>query len=99
MASDLAAGRTSERAARVLLIKDEAGERAEIASALRGAGFEVIEASNGLAGIESATASRPDLLLVDLHLPDLDGSEVASKLRTLGEELPIVALGRPGNER
>ena len=95
--TDPAAG---ERTPRILLIKDEVDERAKMASTLRGAGFEVLEVGNGLAGIEAAMACRPDLLLVDLHLPDLDGSEVASKLRRLGlERLPIVALGKPGNER
>lgn len=90
----------SDRAARVLLIQDEAAGRGEVASALRGAGFEVVEVSSGLAGIETAISSAPDLLLVDLHLPDLDGAEVASKLRRLGMQgLPIVAMGQLGTER
>lgn len=89
-----------DRAARVLLIQDEAARRAEVATALRGAGFEVVEVGSGLAGIETATSNPPDLLLVDLHLPDLDGAEVASKLRGLGMQgLPIVAMGQPGTER
>ncbi|MGI5862053.1 MAG: ATP-binding protein [Myxococcales bacterium] len=95
--ADLAAG---GRTPRILLVKDEVDERAKMANTLRAAGFEVLEVGNGLAGIEAATASRPDLLLVDLHLPDLDGSEVASTLRRLGlEGLPIVAIGKPGDER
>lgn len=95
-----AAGTAGERSARVLLIQDEPLQRGQVAGALRGAGFEVVEVGSGLAGIEAATACHPDLLLVDLHLPDLDGSEVASKLRRLGlEGLPIVAMGHSGNER
>ncbi|MBI5547268.1 MAG: response regulator [Deltaproteobacteria bacterium] len=97
--TDVASTR-SDRTARVLLIQDEATRRDEVASALRGAGFEVVEAANGLSGIEKATSNPPDLLLLDLHLPDLDGAEVASKLRRLGMQgLPIVAMGQPGTER
>ena len=88
-----------DRSARVLLIMD-AAHRTEVATALRGASFEVVEVGSGLGGIEAATANPPDLLLVDLHLPDLDGPEVASKLRRLGMGgLPIVAMGQPGTER
>jgi len=93
------AGTRNDRTARVLLIQD-VPHRAEVAGALRSAGFEVVEVGSGLAGIETATSNPPDLLLVDLHLPDLDGSEVASKLRRLGMQgLPIVAMGQPGSER
>ncbi len=94
------AGASSEPRPRVLYIQDETAERGRVAAALRSAGFEVVEAGSGLAGIEAATACSPDLLLVDLHLPDLDGSEVASKLRRLGMAgLPIVAIGEPKTER
>lgn len=98
--AELVAGTAGERSARILLIQDQADQRGRVAGALRSAGFEVVEVASGLAGIQAATACHPDLLLVDLHLPDLDGSEVASKLRRLGlEGLPIVAMGLSGNER
>ncbi len=98
--ADLGAGTASERSARVLLIQDEDEARREVARALRTAGFEVVEVGSGLAGIEAAIGAHPDLLLVDLHLPDLDGAEVAGKLRRLGlEGLPIVAMGKAGAER
>jgi CheY-like chemotaxis protein len=89
----------SERTARVLLIQDAPDRRVAIAGALRRAGFEVIEVASGIAGLEAATTSRPDLLLIDLHLPDLDGAEVTSRLRRIGmKDLPIVAMGQPGTE-
>lgn len=98
--AETGAGTASERSARVLLVQDDADERRGVASALRNAGFEVVEVASGLAGIEAATSVHPDLLLLDLHLPDLDGAEVASKLRRLGlDGLPIVAMGQAGAER
>ncbi len=98
--ADVAAGTSSERTARVLLIQDETPQRLSVAAALRSNGFEVVEVNSGLAGIEAATACHPDLALLDLHLPDLDGMEVASRLRRLGMEgLPIVAMGQVGAER
>jgi signal transduction histidine kinase len=97
--ADVATTRT-DKAARVLLIQAAGSRRDEVAGALRAAGFEVVEVATGLSGIEAATANPPDLLLVYVHLPDLDGAEVASKLRRLGMQgLPIVAMGQPGAER
>lgn len=97
---EVVAGAAGERAPRILLVQDQNEPRALVAAALRAAGFEVVEVSSGLAGIEAATASSPDLLLVDLHLPDLDGAEVASKVRRFGPEgLPIVGMGKEGYER
>ena len=89
-----------ERPARILLIQDEVPKRTQVAGALRSSGFEVVEVGSGLAAIESAPTCHPDLLLIDMHLPDLDAVEVTGKLRRLGlDGLPIVALGTPGAER
>ncbi len=94
------AGSRSDRPPRVLLIQEPNPRRDELASALRTAGFAVIEVGTGLAGIEAATSNAPDLLLLDVHLPDLDGAEVASRLRRLGMSgLPIVSMGQSKSER
>lgn len=57
-------------------------------------GHAVLEAGNGLEGLDIAQRERPDLILVDINVPDLDGYEVAARLRALGEagQVPIVAL-------
>ncbi len=54
--------------------------------------YEVLEAGTGLEGIDLARATHPDLILVDLHLPQLNGFEVATRLSALLPETPIIAL-------
>ena len=61
---------------------------------LRAAGFRTLEAATGAEGIALATEQRPDVILMDLRLPDMDGTEAA---RTLAEDartarIPVVAL-------
>jgi two-component system, cell cycle response regulator DivK len=57
-------------------------------------GYEVIGARRGDQGVEMARLHRPDLVLLDMHLPDIDGLEVLRRLRSLPEtqSLPIVAM-------
>ncbi len=54
--------------------------------------YVILEADDGLQGIELATNNRPDLILVDLHMPHLTGYEVATRLKSLMPEVPIIAL-------
>ncbi|HHH41066.1 MAG TPA: response regulator [Chloroflexi bacterium] len=54
--------------------------------------FQVLEAHDGLEGIEVAQEAQPDLVLVDLHMPHLTGYEVATRLKSLMPHVPIVAL-------
>ena len=54
--------------------------------------YVILEAADGLQGIEVAMAERPDLVLVDLHMPHLTGYEVATRLKSLMPKVPIIAL-------
>ncbi len=54
--------------------------------------YDVLEAQDGLTGIEMATKIRPDLVLVDMHMPDLTGYEVATRLKSLLPDTPVIAL-------
>jgi signal transduction histidine kinase/DNA-binding NarL/FixJ family response regulator len=54
--------------------------------------YEVLEADEGLKGIELAAEARPDLVLVDLHMPNLTGYEVATRLKSIFPQVPVVAL-------
>lgn len=90
----------ADRPARLLYIQSEGEERRAVADALTRAGFQVTEAGTGLAAIETALDTQPDLVLLDLHLADMEGPEVAARLRSAGlEHTPIVAIGRARIQR
>src|SRR5438874_2308303 len=76
--------------ARILLVEDDPSIREVTAIGLRAAGFEVETAHDGAAGLERWRQGRPDLVLLDVMLPRLDGLEVCREIRR--EEL----AGRPG---
>src|SRR5437879_2871812 len=87
------------RMARILHIEDDPGNRLLVRKLLQAAGHSVTEAVDGLEGVQLACAERPDLVLVDLNLPGLDGYEVTLRLR--GEAslngIPIVAITAEGD--
>ena len=85
-------------APRVLCILRATDVRLRVRTALEGEGFTVTEASTGLDGVAAAEKGSPDLVLVDFHLPDIEGTAVATHLRKSLAGLPIVALAEPGHE-
>jgi two-component system cell cycle response regulator DivK len=78
----------------VLIVDDSAKNRKLAREVLRAAGFRTLEAARGDEAIAVAAESCPDLILLDLRLPDMHGTEVARKLRGSAEtgRIPIVAL-------
>jgi two-component system cell cycle response regulator DivK len=80
--------------AKVLYIEDNQSNRLLVLRVLTAEGHTVLEAENGSRGLEIAARERPDLILVDISMPEMDGYEVAARLRALGEagHVPIVAL-------
>ncbi len=77
--------------ARILLVEDDPSIREIAAIGLRNAGFDVDTAADGAAGLERFRAARPDLVLLDVMLPRLDGFEVAREIRR-DATTPIVML-------
>jgi CheY-like chemotaxis protein len=79
---------------RILYVEDNPDNLHMLQRRLTRAGFEVSIAMSGLQGIESATASPPDLIVMDLNLPGIDGWEATRRLKRqpATKDIPIIAL-------
>jgi len=81
---------TSPPEAKLLVVEDEPNIRELLATSLRFAGFEVHVAADGATALKQASTHHPDLVVLDVMLPDMDGFTVTRKLRESGRILPIV---------
>ena len=79
-------------APRVLVVDDEPSIVDAVATALRYEGFDVAEATDGRSALKAAESLRPDLIVLDIMLPDLDGLEVTRRLRQEGIRTPVLFL-------
>lgn len=80
------------RSQRILVVDDEPSIVDAVATSLRYEGFEVTEATNGRLALAQAQGEPPDLLVLDVMLPDLDGFEVTRRLRADGIRVPVLFL-------
>jgi two-component system cell cycle response regulator DivK len=80
--------------ARILVVEDNEANQELITRFLRREGFEVIQATDGLTGVALAQSKVPDLILMDLSLPELDGWEATRQIRAnpVTKTIPIIAL-------
>ena len=78
----------------VLYIEDDFQNRVLVRRVLEASGFCVIEAENGKTGMQLALAEGPDLILMDINLPEMDGYEVTARLKKMEQlaAVPIVAM-------
>jgi two-component system, OmpR family, response regulator len=76
--------------ARLLVVEDEEMILELLSGSLRFAGFDVVTAVSGAEALRAVTASRPDLVLLDVMLPDGDGFEVVRRLRSAGPDVPVI---------
>jgi two-component system, OmpR family, response regulator MprA len=83
---------TAARPVRVLVVEDDEEIAQVLQRSLRMEGYDVKLAGDGVQGLEEAHAFLPDLIVLDLGLPRLDGVEVAKRLRDAGEQVPILIL-------
>ncbi|MFE3270528.1 response regulator transcription factor [Streptomyces sp. NPDC059215] len=81
--------------ARVLVVDDEQDVRELLTETFRLAGFDVTAVGTGVAALNTAYAETPDLVVLDVRLPDFDGADVARILRDAGREVPVVLLPKP----
>jgi len=85
-----------EKKTKVLLVDDEIAITENLAPFLERAGFSVILASNGEEALEKVSSANPDLLVLDVLMPILDGREVLRQLRKEDEWIPIILLTQVG---
>jgi signal transduction histidine kinase len=84
---------------RILYIEDNPESRALVRGVLEARGFDMLEASDGIAGIDLAISAHPDLILCDIEMPGIDGYETATRLRSYRglDQCPIVVLTSHGD--
>jgi len=76
----------------LLIVDDDADLRGAVAEQLQAEDFATLEAGTGRAGVEAARDRKPDLVLLDVDLPDLDGREACRQMRAAGVAAPIIML-------
>ncbi len=85
-----------ETPARILTIDDDRTVRENIAAYLEDSGFVVFQATNGMAGLEFFRKEKPDLVLVDLRMPVMDGTEVVRQLKQESPLTPVIVVSGVG---
>ncbi len=84
---------------RLLIIDDDRDARKALATQLRARGWNVALAATGALGLDAAAHEQPEVVIVELALPDVDGMQLARTLRTLVEhDIVAIALTRLGSE-
>jgi two-component system cell cycle response regulator DivK len=81
---------------KILYVEDNSDNMTLVKRALEARGYQFLWAQNGSAGVEMAESHQPDIILLDINLPDIDGYEVARRLRNSGKTtlvyVPIIAV-------
>lgn len=79
---------------RILVIEDTEDNRQIVRDLLTSAGYETLEATDGAEGVALAQSQRPDLILMDIQLPEMDGYEATRRIRGIPElaRVPIIAV-------
>jgi CheY-like chemotaxis protein len=83
---------------RILIIDDNPQLRQTIAQMLKPHAYELLFAENGLSGLEKAQQAFPDLILLDLQMPDIDGIEVVDRLKSGHINIPVILMTGHGTE-
>ena len=76
---------------KILVVEDQEDNRRILRDLLTSKGYEIIEVTDGLAGVEAAKRERVDLILMDIQLPTIDGYEATRKIREFNKDIFIIA--------
>ena len=82
--------------ARVLIVDDEDAVRSSLKMIFEYEGYEVLLAANGAGGLKIAEQEAPDLVFLDVKMPQMDGLEVLKRLKERDAAPPVVILSGPG---
>lgn len=89
----------SDKAQRILVVEDDLSILTGLSMNLRIEGYEVLQAQDGRSGLAKALDEAPDLMVLDIMLPELNGYELLKELRRRGRDTPVVMLSAKGMER
>src|SRR5947209_10433353 len=81
---------------RILIIEDELPMRTALQDVLEAEGYRALAAADGASGLKRALEEKPDLILLDIMMPKMDGFAVCAELRRLGNPVPILMLTAKG---
>lgn len=82
--------------ATLLIIDDDEVVRESLAAYLEDSNFKVLQALNGLQGLQIFESEQPDLVICDLRMPQIDGLELIRRIRQTASETPIIVLSGAG---
>jgi DNA-binding response OmpR family regulator len=88
----------SDKPTRILVVEDDLAILTGLSMNLKFEGYDVLQAQDGRTGLARALDESPDLVVLDLMLPELNGYEVVKELRQRGRDTPIVVLSAKGSE-
>jgi CheY-like chemotaxis protein len=93
--------RSAAKEARILIVDDDAANRELLAAFLHGFAYELSEASNGIDAVEQVRTRLPDLVLLDIMMPGMDGFEATRRIKALAKDefLPIILVTALGESR
>ena len=89
----------TEDGGRILVVEDDLAILTGVSMNLRYEGYQVLQAQDGTQGLQLAVSEKPDLVILDLMLPRMNGYEVLRELRRRGQRVPVLLLSAKGMER
>ncbi|MBL8921083.1 MAG: response regulator transcription factor [Myxococcaceae bacterium] len=90
---------TTDKKQRILVVEDDLSILTGLSMSLRYEGFDVSQAQDGKGALQKAVDESPDLIVLDIMMPQLNGYEVLEELRARGSRVPVIVLSARGQER